>query len=124
MQKNFWEKNGYFPSCYNEVDIYLLDMKKIVRLTESELVKIVQKVIEEGRDIDILDDLEPYLDSGCVTIKYRGDYIVVDVESPSYFESEGFDKDTGIRIKSKLRKNGFMSMMSMGVGKYIKKLGL
>ena len=105
----------------NDLFWVFIDMKKIVRLTESELVKIVQKVIEEGRGIDIIDDLEPYLDSGCVTIKYRGDYVVVDVESPSYFESEGFDKDTGIRIKSKLRKNGFMST---GVGQYIMKLGL
>ena len=106
----------------NDLFWVFIDMKKIVRLTESELVKIVQKVIEEGRGIDIIDDLEPYMDSGCVTVKYVGSYVVVDVESPSYFESEGFDKDTGIRIKSKLRKNGFMSMMSMGVGKYIKKL--
>jgi hypothetical protein len=96
-----------------------IDMKKIVRLTESELIKIIQGVIKEGRGIDILDDLEQYLDSGCVTIKYKGDYVVVDVESPGYFESEGFDKDTGIRIKSKLRKNGFMST---GVGEYVMKL--
>ena len=99
-------------------------MKKILRITESELIKIIQVVIKEGQGIDILDDLKPYMDSGCVTVKHIGDYVVVDVESPNYFESEGFDKDTGIRIKSKLRKNGFMSMMSMGVGKYIKKLGL
>ena len=96
-----------------------INMKKIVRITESELIKIIQGVIKEGRGIDILEDLEPYLDSGCVTIKYKGDYVVVDVESPSYFESEGFDKDTGIRIKSKLRKNGFMST---GVGQYVMKL--
>ena len=92
-------------------------MKKIVRLTESELIKIIRGVIKEG--IDILNDLEPYMESGCVSVKYKGDYVVVDVESPSYFESEGFDKDTGLRIKSKLRKNGFMST---GVGEYIKKL--
>jgi hypothetical protein len=94
-------------------------MKKIVMLTESELIKIIRGVIKEVRDIDILDDLKPYMESGCVSVKYNGDYVVVDVESPSYFESEGFDKDTGLRIKSKLRKNGFMSM---GVGQYIKKL--
>ena len=94
-----------------------MNMKKIVRLTESELIKIIRGVIKEG--IDILDDLNPYMDSGCVSVKYKGDYVVVDVESPSYFESEGFDKDTGLRIKGKLRKNGFMSM---GVGQYIKKL--
>jgi hypothetical protein len=94
-------------------------MKKMVRLTESELIKIIRGVIKEGRDNDILDDLKPYMDSGCVSVKYKGSYVVVDVESPGYFESEGFDKDTGIRIKSKLRKNGFMST---GVGEYIKKL--
>ena len=109
MQNNFWEKNDLFWVFMN--------MKKIVRLTESELIKIIRGVIKEG--IDILDDLKPYMDSGCVSVKYKGDYVVVDVESPSYFESEGFDKDTGLRIKSKLRKNGFMSM---GVGQYIKKL--
>jgi len=96
-----------------------MNMKKIVRLTESELIKIIRGVIKEGRDNEILDDLKQYMDSECVSVKYRGDYVVVDVESPSYFESEGFDKDTGLRIKSKLRKNGFMSM---GVGQYIKKL--
>ena len=94
-------------------------MKKILRLTESELIKIIRGAIKEGRDNDILDDLKPYMDSGCVSVKYKGSYVVVDVESPGYFESEGFDKDTGIRIKSKLRKNGFMST---GVGEYIKKL--
>ena len=94
-------------------------MKKMVRLTESELIKIIRGVIKEGRDNDILDDLKPYMDSECVTVNYIGGYVVVDVESPSYFEWEGFDRDTGLRIKSKLRKNGFMSM---GVGQYIKKL--
>ena len=94
-----------------------MNMKKIVRLTESEMIKFIRGVIKEG--IEILDDLKPYMESGCVSVKYKGDYVVVDVESPSYFESEGFDKDTGLRIKSKLRKNGFMSM---GVGQYIKKL--
>jgi hypothetical protein len=94
-----------------------MNMKKIVRLTESELIKIIRGVIKEG--IDILDDLKPYMESGCVSVKYTGSYVVVDVESPGYFESEGFDRDTGIRIKSKLRKNGFMST---GVGEYIKKL--
>ena len=109
----------YFPSLYIRGGAIFIIMKKIVRLTESELVKIVQKVIEEGRGIDIIDDLEPYMDSGCVTVKYVGSYVVVDVESPGYFESEGFDKDTGIRIKGKLRKNGFMST---GVGQYVMKL--
>ena len=94
-------------------------MKKIVRLTESELIKIIQGVIKEGRDNDILDDLKQYMESGCVSVKYKGSYVVVDVESPSYFEWEGFDRDTGLRIKSKLRQNGFMST---GVGQYIKKL--
>jgi len=92
-------------------------MKKIVRLTESELIKIIRGVIKEG--IDILDDLNPYMDSGCVSVKYKGSYVVVDVESPSYFEWEGFDRDTGLSIKSKLRQNGFMST---GVGQYVKKL--
>ena len=96
-----------------------MNMKKMVRLTESELIKIIRGVIKEGRDNDILDDLKPYMDSGCVSLKYKGDYVVVDVESPSYFEWEGFDRDTGLRIKSKLRQNGFMSM---GVGQYVKKL--
>jgi len=111
MQNNFWEKNDLFWVFIN--------MKKIVRLTESELIKIIRGVIKEVRDIDILDDLKQYMDSECVTVKYIGGYVVVDVESPSYFGWNGFDKDTGLRIKSKLRKNGFMST---GVGQYIKKL--
>ena len=80
-------------------------MKKIVRLTESELIKIIQWVIKEGRGIDILEDLEPYLDSGCVTVKYIGDYVVVDVESPSYFEWNGFDRSDAAKIKIFLKKN-------------------
>jgi hypothetical protein len=94
-------------------------MKKIVRLTESELINIIRGVIKEGRDNEILDDLKQYMDSECVSVKYRGGYVVVDVQSPGYFEWCGFDRDTGLKIKSKLRKNGFMST---GVGQYVKKL--
>ena len=93
-------------------------MKKIIRLTESELIGIVGKLLNEGEDL-IYKLIEPYKESGAVTVKYVGSYFVVDVESPGYFEHYGFDSNDGLRIKAFLRKNGYISF---GVGEYAKKL--
>ena len=89
---------------------------KIIKLTESDLNRIVSRVINENR---IYDYVKPYLESGCVTTKNVGDYLVIDVQSPGYFEEFGFDGGEGLKIKSMLRKDGFMST---GVGEYIKKV--
>lgn len=77
------------------------------------------KIMNEQNERKILDYIGPYIDSECVTVKYVGDYLVIDVQSPGYFEKFGFSKGEGIVIKDKLRKNGFMST---GVGEYIKKI--
>ncbi len=91
-------------------------MKRIVRLSESDLVRIVKMVISES---EVPDYLKQYIESKCVTYGERGKYIVVDVESPSYFESKGFDKSDGVKIKQKLKKDNFISV---GVGEYVKKI--
>ena len=77
------------------------------------------KIMNEQNERKILDYIRPYIDSECVTVKYVGDYIVIDVQSPGYFEKFGFRKGEGIVIKDKLRKNEFIST---GVGEYIKKI--
>ncbi len=113
-------------------------MGKIIKLTESDLVKIVNKVISEqlsdkqlknfklfGRRVDnawidvIVDYVQPYLESGCVRYRYTDKYFIIDVESPSYFEEHGFDKFDGRRIKDKLRGYNFQST---GVGQYVKEI--
>jgi len=113
-------------------------MGKIIKLTESDLVRIVNKVISEqlsdsyikdlklfGKRVSnswidiIVDYVQPYLESGCVRYRYTDKYFIIDVESPSYFEEHGFDKFDGRRIKDKLR--GFQ-FQSTGVGQYVKEI--
>jgi len=86
-------------------------------VTEEEWEEM--KIMNEQNERKILDYIGPYIDSECVTVKYVGDYIVIDVQSPGYFEEFGFRKGEGLVIKDKLRKNGFIST---GVGEYIKKI--
>ena len=80
---------------------------------------LVRQVINEQNEEKILDYVKRYIDSKCVTVKYVGNYIIIDVQSPSYFEEFGFGKSEGLAIKDKLRKNGFSSI---GVGEYVKKI--
>jgi hypothetical protein len=101
-------------------------MGKIIKLTESDLVRIVNKVISEQSGWDkfnsfknklspIFDVINPYLESGLVTVKDKGGYIVVDVESPSEFKYNGYDETESKKIKDKLKKLGFQSI---GAGEY------
>ena len=85
-------------------------------LTEDQYNRLI---VNEQEDRKILDYIGPYLESESVTVKYVGDYLVIDVQSPGYFYEYGFDKGVGNLIKNKLRKNGFIST---GVGEYIKKI--
>lgn len=94
-------------------------MKKIIRLSESELVTLVSKLLKEYDSDTVEKMVEPYLESGAVRIKKVGSYLVVDVESPSYFRMFAFDPIEGLKIKSYLRNNGFSSV---GVGEYAKKI--
>ena len=102
--------NPFFWLCI------FITMKKVIRLSESELVHIVKQVIVES---EIPSYIEPYLESECVTYKKVGNYIVIDVQSPMYFMYHGFDKEQGIRIKQRLRNDNFISI---GVGEYVKKI--
>ena len=77
-------------------------------------------IITEEQSEKLIDSyLEKYLDSECVKMRRTSQYLVVDVESPSYFEEQGFDKSEPLKIKSFLRKNNFIST---GVGQYVKKI--
>ena len=110
-----------------EVEDYIKNLAKYMDIRISEvLVESIDedeweemKIMNEQNEKKILDYIGPYIDSECVTVKYVGDYIVIDVQSPGYFEEFGFRKGEGLVIKDKLRKNGFMST---GVGEYIKKI--
>jgi hypothetical protein len=94
-------------------------MKKVLRLTELDLINVIKKILVERQDENVTDYIQPYLDSKCVTIKYTSSYIIIDVQSPSYFEEHGFDKNQGLKIKTFLKKNGYNSI---GVGEYAKKI--
>ena len=87
-------------------------MKYII--TESQF----KRAVTEQSEKKVLDYIQPYLDSQSVTVKNIGEYLVVDVESPSYFVEHGFKDTDPHKIKSLLRKNNFMST---GVGQYVKK---
>jgi len=94
-------------------------MKKVIRLTESDLINVIKQILVEHKDDVVTDYIQPYLDSKCVKIYYTSSYIVIDVQSPSYFEEHGFDRDQGLKIKTFLKKNGYNSI---GVGEYAKKI--
>jgi hypothetical protein len=76
-------------------------------------------IITEQQQENIINDyLEKYIESGCVTIKRTSKYIIVDVQSPTYFEEFGFDKSEPSKIKNLLKKNSFQ----YSFGEYIKKI--
>jgi hypothetical protein len=76
-------------------------------------------IITEQQQENIINDyLEKYIESGCVTIKKTSKYIIVDVQSPTYFEEFGFDKSELPKIKNLLKKNSFQ----YSFGEYIKKI--
>jgi hypothetical protein len=101
-------------------------MGKIIKLTESELVKLINKIINEQSGWDrfnaikdkvspIFDIINPYLESGLVKYRQTGKYMVVDVESPGWFKHNGHDETESKKIKDKLKKLGFQSI---GAGEY------
>ena len=76
-------------------------------------------IITEQQQENIINDyLEKYIESGCVTIKRTSKYIIVDVQSPTYFEEFGFDKSELSKIKNLLKKNSFQ----YSFGEYLKKI--
>jgi hypothetical protein len=96
-------------------------------ITESELIKLVNKVITESNYEEVMDDetrkyvsdlVEPYLESGAIRTYSMHDYLVVDFESPTFFTSVGFPYNDVQYLKGKLRRKGFLSLRD---GKYVKK---
>lgn len=75
-------------------------------------------ITEEQQENLIIDYLEKYIESGCVTVKRTSKYISVDVQSPTYFEEFGFDVSEPSKIKNMLKKNSFQ----YSFGEYIKRI--
>ena len=106
-------------------------MKKIIKLTEYDLVNIVKKVISEKHDsIDsflsqysskwpLYDELEKYINKGCIKFDTTGKYVIYDVGAPYDFVDAGFEREDANRVKSRLRSKGFQSL---GVGKFAKEI--
>ena len=106
-------------------------MKKIVKLTETDLIRIVKRVISEERDsVDnflkkyttkypLYDELEDYIKKGCIKFKITDKYIIYDVGAPYDFVDAGFEREDANRVKSRLRSKGFMSL---GVGEFVKEI--
>ena len=106
-------------------------MGKIVRLTESDLIRIVKRVISEEYDsVDnflkrysnkypMYKELEEYIKKGCINFKIAGKYIVYDVGAPYDFVDAGFEREDAVKVKNKLRNKGFISL---GVGQFAKEM--
>ena len=106
-------------------------MGKIVRLTESDLIRIVKRVISEDYDsVDnflkryttkypMYDELEEYIKKGCIKYKTTGKYIVYDVGAPYDFVDAGFEREDANRVKGRLRSKGFISL---GMGEFAKEM--
>jgi hypothetical protein len=106
-------------------------MGKIVRLTESDLIRIVKRVISEDYDsVDnflkrystkypMYDELEEYIEKGCIKFKITDKYVVYDVGAPYDFVDAGFEREDANRVKSRLRSKGFMSL---GMGEFVKEM--
>lgn len=117
----------------------LKTMGKTVKLTESDLVKIVSRIINEDDDdfrrhvnnmLDmrkkspstinyVKEYVQPYLASGCVSYRQTEKYFIINVDAPYCFEDNGFDKFQGRKIKDKLRG---LQFQSTGVGEYVKEI--
>ena len=114
-----------------------MNMKKVIRLTESDLLRVVKKVISENNFEDhqrkvsdmlkrtkldeVFKYIGPYLESGCVTYKNTRRFFSIDVDAADCFQDNGFDKLEGKKIKAKLREFGFQSV---GVGEYMKQINM
>lgn len=108
-------------------------MKKVVKLTESDLVRLIKKVINESdkkRPAKRIEEkpsfydeirgyLREYITGGCVKFDVTDKYIVVDVGAPYDFVDAGFEREDANRVKSKLRSKGFRSL---GLGQFVKEI--
>jgi len=117
-------------------------MKKVIRLTETDLTRIIKRIINETDSMDdlihrtfhdgfrsdrsseyddpIFNDLKEYLDAGCITYKKVAGFLIFDVGAPYDFVDCGFSRNDAAKVKSKLRNKGFNSF---GVGEYGKRIG-
>ena len=106
-------------------------MKKIVRLTETDLVKIVKRVISEDYDslndflkrytkkFPMYDELEEYINKGCIKFKNSDKYVIYEVGAPYDFVDAGFEREDANRVKSRLRSKGFTSLV---MGEFVKEI--
>jgi hypothetical protein len=106
-------------------------MKKIVRLTETDLVRIVKRVISEDYDslddflkrytkkFPMYDELEEYINKGCIKFKNSDKYVIYEVGAPYDFVDAGFEREDANRVKSRLRSKGFTSL---GMGEFVKEI--
>ena len=106
-------------------------MKKVVRLTESDLVKIVNRIISEDYDsVDdflkkytskypLYDELEEYIKKGCIKFRKSDKYVIYEVGAPYDFVDAGFEREDANRVKSRLRSKGFTSL---GMGEFVKEI--
>ena len=133
--RHYMEKSNQLPSDNESI----FENKKVVRLTESDLVKIVNRIINETDDdftshlrkmvdssmksprfINMAKEyIEPYLSSGCVSYRQTEKYFIINVDAPYCFEDNGFGKFQGRKIKDKLRG---LQFQSTGVGEYVKEI--
>jgi hypothetical protein len=74
---------------------------------EEETVKYVSELID------------PYVDSNAIKFSVQNGYLIIDIETPTFFQSVGFPYKTPHNIKNKLRNKGFLGI---GNGKYVRKL--
>ena len=106
-------------------------MKKVVRLTESDLVKIVNRIISEDYDsVDdflkkytskypLYDELKEYIKKGCIKFRKTDKYVIYEVGAPYDFVDAGFEREDANRVKSRLRSKGFTSL---GMGEFVKEI--
>ena len=103
-------------------------MKKTIKLTESDLIKIVKKVINEESEPprwakefmryreevfdkesieNILNYIKPFLESGCVKYGFMDNKLLVGLESKDCFIENNFHKSEKARIQSMLWNKRF-----------------
>ena len=89
-------------------------MKKIIRLTESDLINIVKRVINENKNSEFLDSFKrrlnfaldfnrdvPFKDSPMAIVNFGGKYLNISVQYP-YMSKESIG--VGIRIKDIIQR--------------------
>lgn len=91
-------------------------MAKVVRLTESNLVKLINRLINEGKELtdsEVFKVLKKSIDNQEVSVDRLLGNMMVTVEHPYFFE----DRDRRHRIIKFLLSNGFKTE---GEGRFVR----